>query len=213
MIEDLDTDVIVRVRRDENGVWNGMDVQGNWITYNTRYLVIDYYYEGFARVQRHDKLWNIIDRQGKILSPNMWFKAVGKFFNGLGRVQCKDGLWNFIDKKGNILSSQWFKNCYAFYRGFAVVQREDELWNLIDINGIILCKSMWFGWVGAFTSNGSTRVMDTSGKWGVMDTNGRIVVKMMFDNLLHTINGNYAGIIDKNRYLIDKNYRIHRLLL
>ena len=95
-----------------------------------------YWSDGFAVVQRGNKLYNFINKQGKLLS-NEWFDWVGIFHDGFAQVRRGDKLYNFIDTKGRILSEQWFSDAYSFNNGFAKVKRTNGEWAKIDKNGKI----------------------------------------------------------------------------
>ena len=74
---------------------------------NDNVLDLLYWSDGFARVQRGDKLWNFIDKKGNILSKE-WFEWIGDFDDGFALVQREDKLYNLIDTKGKIISNEWF---------------------------------------------------------------------------------------------------------
>ena len=106
---------------------------------NDNVLDLLYWSDGFAEVQREDKLRNLINKQGEILS-NEWFEWVGIFHDGLAQVRRGDKLYNFIDTKGRILSEQWFSDAYSFKDGFAKVQRTNGEKCKIDKNGKIVVR-------------------------------------------------------------------------
>lgn len=62
---------------------------------------VDYFHDGFAKVQRAYEKYNYIDKNGKLLS-NEWFKYVYDFKDGLGEIQRTNGEWAKIDKTGKI---------------------------------------------------------------------------------------------------------------
>ena len=101
--------------------------------------VLDFLYfsEGFARVQRGDRLYNFIDKNGNYLFAK-WFYWLGNFKDGFAIVQRGDGLWNFIDKNGKILSDEWFYNVFSFYARFARVRRANGEWCQIDKTGKLI---------------------------------------------------------------------------
>ena len=68
---------------------------------------IEFFHEGFARVQRTNGEYNFIDKDGKFLSEQ-WFEWIEFFNDGLAVVQRGDYKYNFIDKDGKFLSEQWF---------------------------------------------------------------------------------------------------------
>ena len=104
---------------------------------NDNVLDLLYWSDGFAKVQRGDKLWNFIDKKGNYLSKE-WFEWVDYFYNGFAKVQRGDKLYNFIDKKGNYLSDEWFKLVGDFHEGFAKVKRTNGEWCNIDKTGILI---------------------------------------------------------------------------
>ena len=63
---------------------------------------VDYFHDGFAKVQRAYEKYNFIDKNGKLLS-NEWFKWVYDFENGLAEVKRTNGEWAKIDKNGKIV--------------------------------------------------------------------------------------------------------------
>lgn len=57
---------------------------------------------GFAIVQRRDKLFNYLTTEGKLLSEE-WFKMAYNFKDGIAKVQKQDWDWYSIDTNGNII--------------------------------------------------------------------------------------------------------------
>ena len=98
-----------------------------------------YWSNGFARVQRGDKLYNFIDKQGNILLDD-WFMWVDDFHEGFARVQRTNDELNFIDTKGNILLDEWFMWVDDFKDGFAEVQRSNGEQAKIDKSGNLIKK-------------------------------------------------------------------------
>lgn len=74
----------------EDGLWNIIDKQGNFLFPNIWFSHIDAFYHGFAAVRREDFRWNIIDRQGNILSPNLWFDYTNVYINPLKALAKKE---------------------------------------------------------------------------------------------------------------------------
>ena len=66
--------------------------------------VIDllYYIEGFAKVQREDRLYNFIDKKGDYLSDE-WFNFVYNFDDGFAKVKRTNGEQAKIDKNGKLI--------------------------------------------------------------------------------------------------------------
>ena len=91
-----------RVQRDIDGKFNLITEDGKLLS-KQWYEWIDYFQDGFARVQRAYEKYNYIDKQGKLLS-NEWFKYGYDFNNGFARVQRGDGEWDKIDNTGKIVS-------------------------------------------------------------------------------------------------------------
>ena len=139
---------------------------------NDNVLDLLYFSDGFARVQRSDKLYNFINRQGKFLSDE-WFKFVDYFKDGFAVVQRGDYKYNFIDKDGKFLSEQWFKLVDYFNNGFARVQRSDNLCNFINKDGKLLTDE-WFNRVFDF-KDGFARVKRTNGEWCEIDKTGTLI--------------------------------------
>ena len=106
--------------------------------------VIDllYFSDGFAIIQRGDKLYNFIDRQGNYLFDE-WFYWVDTFHEGFARVQRTNGDWNFIDRQGNYLFDEWYYWVGIFHDGLAKVQRTNGDWNFIDRQGNYLSDE-WY---------------------------------------------------------------------
>ena len=125
--------------------------------------------EGFAVVQRGDRLYSFIDKKGNILFKQ-WFIWLDDFYEGFARVGREDGLRNFIDKEGKYLSDEWFIDANHFTEGFAKVRRGDYLSNFIDKKGNYLSDE-WFINVTNFYE-GFARVQRISGEWYNMDENG-----------------------------------------
>ena len=141
-----------------------------WKTENVLDLL--YYSEGFAVIQRGDKLYNFIDKQGNILS-NEWFDWVIDFNEGIARVQRVDNLYNFIDVQGKYLFNKWFNYLGDFFDGFAIVQREDGLYNFIDKQGNYISKE-WFVCVYTFY-DGFAEVQRTNSDWYKIDKTGKLM--------------------------------------
>ena len=139
---------------------------------NDNVLDLLYFSDGFARVQRSDKLYNFINRQGKFLSDE-WFKFVDYFKDGFARVQRTNSEYNYIDKNGKIISEQWFKLVDYFNNGFARVQRSDNLCNFINKDGKLLTDE-WFNRVFDF-KDGFARVKRTNGEWCEIDKTGTLI--------------------------------------
>ena len=101
--------------------------------------VLDFLYfsEGFARVQREDRLYNFIDKNGNYLFTK-WFYCLGNFKEDFAIVQRANGEWNFIGKNGKILSDEWFYNVFSFYARFARVRRANGEWCQIDKTGKLI---------------------------------------------------------------------------
>ena len=114
-----------------------------------------YWSDGFARVQREDRLYNFIDKNGNYLFTK-WFYWLGNFKEGFARVQRTNGEWNFIDKQGNYLFNEWFYYLEDFNEGFARVKRSDNLYNFIDKQGKFLSNE-WFIYAYSFV-NGFAKV-------------------------------------------------------
>ena len=150
--------------------------------------VIDllYFSDGFARVQRGDKLYNFIDKKGNILSDE-WFYYVSNFHEDFAKVRRANSDWNFIDKNGKILSDEWFNEVYSFHTDFAKVQRGDELYNVIEKQGNILFNE-WFNYVGSF-QDGFARVQRANSDWNFIDKNGKILSDEWFNDAHSFIDG------------------------
>lgn len=89
-----------RVQRDIDGKFNLITANGKLLS-NEWFEWIDYFHDGFAKVQRAYEKYNYIDKNGKLLS-NEWFKWVYDFKDGFAEVQRTNGEWAKIDKNGKI---------------------------------------------------------------------------------------------------------------
>lgn len=67
-------------------------------------IVLDllYYSDGFARVQRGDRLYNFINKDGKLLSKE-WFDFVDDFKDGFAVVKRTNGEQAKINKSGKLI--------------------------------------------------------------------------------------------------------------
>ena len=74
---------------------NGKLLSDEWFEW------VDYFHDGFAKVQRAYDKYNFIGKNGKFLS-NEWFKWVYDFKDGLAEVKRTNGEWAKIDKNGKI---------------------------------------------------------------------------------------------------------------
>ena len=147
---------------------------------NDNVLDLLYFSDGFARVQRSDKLYNFINRQGKFLSDE-WFKFVDYFKDGFARVQRSDKLYNFINRQGKFLSDEWFKFVDYFKDGFAVVQRGDYKYNFIDKDGKFLSEQ-WFKLVDYF-NNGFARVQRSDNLCNFINKDGKLLTDEWFNRV------------------------------
>ena len=99
MVEIIEEEFI-RVQRVSDRKYNLIDAKGKLLS-EQWYEWIDYFHDGFAKVQRAYEKYNYIDKNGKLLS-NEWFKYVYDFKDGLGEIQRTNGEWAKIDKNGKI---------------------------------------------------------------------------------------------------------------
>ena len=98
-----------------------------------------YWSNGFARVQRGDRLWNFIDKKGKLLSEQ-WFNDVYCFHEGFARVQKANGEWCNIDKIGTLIK---FKDMEEKIKQVEDIDTLKELnKNLISENERLAKKNM-----------------------------------------------------------------------
>ena len=146
-----------------------------WKNYNV--LLLLYYSDGFARVQRANGEYNFINKNGKFLS-NEWFKWSDDFHDGFARVQRANGEYNFIDKNGNYLFDKWFYWLGNFQEGFARVARTNGEWNFIDKDGNYLFNE-WFYYLENF-NDGLAKVRRSDEKYNFIDIKGKILSKQWF---------------------------------
>ena len=192
ILEEIDIDEVI-----ETTEW--------WKNYNV--LLLLYYSDGFARVQRANGEYNFIDKNGNYLFDK-WFYWLGNFQEGFARVARTNGEWNFIDKDGNYLFNEWFYYLENFNDGLAKVRRSDEKYNFIDIKGKILSKQ-WFNYAYSF-NNGFAKVEREDYLYNLIDRQGDILSNKWFDYVgdfkagvadVKRTNGEWAKI-DKNGNLI-----------
>ena len=69
---------------------------------NDNVLDLLYYSDGFARVQRGDRLYNFIDKQGNYLSKE-WFMWLDDFKDGFAVVKRTNGEQAKINKSGKLI--------------------------------------------------------------------------------------------------------------
>ena len=96
------SDGFARVRLKDK--YNLIDKQGK-IFSEQWFEWIEFFHEGFARVQRTNGEYNFIDKDGKFLSEQ-WFNWVDNFNDSVIRVLRGDGKFIKIDKTGKFI-----KNC------------------------------------------------------------------------------------------------------
>ena len=89
-----------RVQRVTDRKYNLITADGKLLS-EQWYEWIDYFHDGFAKVQRTYEKYNYIDKDGKLLS-NEWFKWAEDFKDGFAVVKRSDGEWAKIDKNGKI---------------------------------------------------------------------------------------------------------------
>ena len=145
---------------------------------NENVLDLLYWSDGFARVQREDRLWNFIDKKGNYLFKE-WFYWLGNFKEGFARVARTNGEWNFIDKKGNYLFNEWFYYLENFNEGLAKVRRGDDLYNFIDKQGNIV-SDKWFIDADSFV-DGFAIVEREDYLYNLIDRQGDILSNEWFD--------------------------------
>ena len=90
-----------RVQRVTDGKFNLITANGKLLS-EQWYEWIDYFHDGFAKVQRTYEKYNYIDKNGKILSKE-WFKYAHDFKEGFAEVHRTNGEWAKIDKTGKIV--------------------------------------------------------------------------------------------------------------
>ena len=90
-----------RVQRVTDRKYNLITADGK-LLFDEWFDWIDYFNDGFAKVQRTYEKYNYIGKDGKLLS-NEWFKYVYDFNDGFGEVQRTNGEWAKIDKNGKIV--------------------------------------------------------------------------------------------------------------
>ena len=88
------------VKRVIDEKYNLIDANGKLLL-DEWYEWVDYFHDGFAKVQRAYDKYNYIDKNGKLLS-NEWFKYVYNFNNGFAEVKRTNGEWAKIDTNGKI---------------------------------------------------------------------------------------------------------------
>lgn len=174
---------------------------------NDNVLDLLYFSDGFARVQREDRLYNFIDKNGNYLFTK-WFYWLGNFKEGFARVARTNGEWNFIDKQGNYLFNEWFNYLEDFNEGLAKVRRSDGLYNFIDKQGNILSNE-WFIDADYFV-DGVARVRREDYLYNFIDRQGNILFNEWFNYVgkfhdgfgeVQRTNGEWAKI-DKTGNLI-----------
>ena len=135
------SDGFARVRLKDK--YNLIDKQGK-IFSEQWFEWIEFFHEGFARVQRTNGEYNFIDKDGKFLSEQ-WFNWVDNFYDGLAVVQRGDYEYNFIDKDGKFLSEQWFNWIDDSYDSIIRVLRGDGKFIKIDKTGKFIknCSRIW----------------------------------------------------------------------
>ena len=99
-MENQKKEEFTRVQRVIDRKYNLITAQGKLLS-EQWYEWIDYFQDGFAKVQRTYEKYNYIDKDGKLLS-NEWFKWAEDFKDGFAVVKRSDGEWAKIDKNGKI---------------------------------------------------------------------------------------------------------------
>ena len=99
-MEETNKEEFTRVQRVNDRKYNLITADGKLLS-EQWYEWIDYFQDGFAKVQRAYEKYNYIDKQGKLLS-NEWFKYGYDFNNGFAEVHRTNGEWAKIDKNGKI---------------------------------------------------------------------------------------------------------------
>ncbi len=175
---------------------------------NDNVLDLLYWSDGFARVQREDRLYNFIDKNGNYLFTK-WFYWLDNFKEGFARVARTNGEWNFIDKQGNYLFNEWFYYLENFNEGLAKVQRGDKLYNFINKKGKYLIDE-WFIDAYSFV-NGFAKVEREDYLYNLIDRQGDILSNEWF-NYVGNFNDGLADVKRTNgEYCkIDKTGKLYK---
>ena len=91
---------LTRVQRVTDRKYNLITANGKLLS-DEWFEQVDYFHDGFAKVQRAYDKYNYKEKNGKLLS-NEWFKYVYNFDNGFAEVKRTNGEWAKIDKNGKI---------------------------------------------------------------------------------------------------------------
>ena len=100
--------MVITKKEEFTRVQRVIDRKYNLITANGKLLSkqwyewIDYFHDGFARVQRAYEKYNYIDKNGKLLS-NEWFKWAEDFKDGFAVVRRTNDELCKIDRTGKLI--------------------------------------------------------------------------------------------------------------
>ena len=99
-MEETNKEELTKVQRVNDRKYNLIDANGKLLS-DEWFEWLDYFNDGFAKVQRSYEKYNYIDKQGKLLS-NEWFRLAYDFRDGFAEVKRTNGDWAKIDKTGKL---------------------------------------------------------------------------------------------------------------
>ena len=173
---------------------NAIQRLGNGEDPRTIFDSVDYFREGFARVNLNDK-YNFINQEGRFLS-DQWFDYVGDFYGGFAMVKLNNK-HNYITQECKFLSNQWFDYGDEFREGFARVQLNGK-WNFINQECKFL-SNQWFEFDDVYNFNEGFAAVELNDKWNFINQKGKLLSGQWFDDA-GNFYGGFAMVKLNNKY-------------
>jgi len=186
---------------------NAIQRLGNGEDPRTIFDSVDYFREGFARVNLNDK-YNFINQEGRFLS-DQWFDYVGDFKEGFAVVEL-NGKRNFINQECKFLSNQWFDYGDEFSEGFGRVKLNGK-WNYINQECKFL-SNQWFEFDDVYNFNEGFAAVELNDKWNFINQKGKLLSGQWFDDASNfyggfarvQLNDKYNYITQECKFLSDQ---------
>lgn len=191
----------VRLRFDDGGKYGYLDATGKVVIPLQFVNALDYFSEGFARVQigrDRSAKWSFVHTSGRVLGARL-FDEVGDFSEGLAPVLVGTK-WGVIDTSGAFVLEPQFARIVRFSQNRAEVKVDGQS-GYIDTRGTVVIPVRFAR--GSAFSHGLAAV-NVGRHWGLIDTTGRVVVEPRFDALSAVSPDRYAVLIGRKWQLMDR---------
>ncbi len=102
-----------------------------------RWMSVDSFSEGLARVRDGNRKYGYIDQTGNLVIPCNW-KSAGPFSEGLAVVVDANKKYGYIDKTGRLVIPCQWEDAMDFHLGRAGVKDKNGKWGCIDKTGKVV---------------------------------------------------------------------------